>query len=216
MVELVVEDNVSDSEMLSKLEDMEVESEELDGEYEEYEMEIGEPEMEYLLLQKVKEEPDMRRDAREDYSKEQIVFHSIDATTKFHHLAARIMKLNHQGKVKAPLVGNFEATLYIYKANKEQKGIEELFIATFLPLLMNEAKVPTGFGISLKDLFGGHMPNKQDAEHVVWFDFKRSEKFVSETEKCRVNAHVVKWLMACGYWEEWETWVQGKRTCLNR
>ncbi|KAG0136172.1 hypothetical protein HOY82DRAFT_599332 [Tuber indicum] len=104
--------------------------------------------------------------------------------------------------------------------HKEPKDIEESFRATLLPPPTKEAKAPTGFGISLEDLFGGRVPDNQDPENVIWFNFKRLEKLhtssLSRTEKCRANAREVKLLKAAGQWEEKETYAQGKRRRLNK
>ncbi|KAG0136173.1 hypothetical protein HOY82DRAFT_625775 [Tuber indicum] len=47
-----------------------------------------------------------------------MVVDSIDETTNYHDLVARLQELNHQGKLRKLLVGNLGATVYNYKANK--------------------------------------------------------------------------------------------------
>lgn len=155
-----------------------------------------------------------------DMPEEQMVAESIDGTTKYLDLVAKLYDLNRQAKLRKPLVGDLGATLYLYKANKDREDIEESFRATLLPQPVNETEGPTGFGISLEDLLGGHVPESQDRKDVVWFGFKRLEKFVSsslpETEKFRASARAYKMLKEAGEWEEKETYAQGKRRRLKK
>jgi len=69
-----------------------------------------------------------------DINGEQMVAHSIDRTTKFHDLVVKLWNLNHEAKLRKPLVGNLGATLNFCKTNKDRKDIEECFQATLLPL----------------------------------------------------------------------------------
>ena len=159
------------------------------------------------------------RDEVGNYDEEQMVVDSIDGTTSFYGLAARLWELNRQGKLSQPLLGDLGATIKIYKAKKDGNDIEPAFEATILPPPTKEAKAPTGFGISLEDLLGDRVPDNQNPKSVVWFSFERLKKFIttslSKTEKCRADDRAVKLLKEAGEWEERETWAQGKRRRLN-
>ena len=85
-------------------------------------------------------EPRTGRDGPEAYGEEKMVVDSIDGTTSFHDLATRLLDLNHQGKLRKPLVGDLTATVHIYKANKDRTEIEESFKATLLPPPTNNSQ----------------------------------------------------------------------------
>ncbi|KAG0137593.1 hypothetical protein HOY82DRAFT_597941 [Tuber indicum] len=55
-------------------------------------------------------------------SEEQMVVDSIDETTGFHDLSAKLSDLNCQGKLKEPLVGDLQGTVKIYKASQDSKA----------------------------------------------------------------------------------------------
>ena len=178
--------------------------------------------VENALLEVVDKELCIGRDEPGDRSEEQMVVDSIDGTTSFHDLAARLLDLNHQGKLRKPLVGDLRATVHIYKANKDRTDIEESFKATLLPPLTNDlqTKAPTGFGILLEDLLGGQVPDNLDPADVVWFSFEKLQMFITsslpKTEKHRAMKRAAKLLKDAGESEERETWTQGKRRRLNK
>jgi len=203
-------------------EELGVESQELGVESEESGVESEESGVETEGLGMVNKELGMggRGEDDIDTSEEQMVIESIDGSTNYEDLVAKLLDLNRQAKLREPLVGNIGATVYLYKADRDQKDIEETFKATLLPRLAHEEEGPTGFGISLRDLLGGCVPPNQDPDDTVWFSFKRLEKFVAsslpETEKYRANARAIKMLKEAGEWEEKETYSQGKRRRLNK
>ncbi|KAG0638986.1 hypothetical protein HOY80DRAFT_1046509 [Tuber brumale] len=161
-------------------------------------------------------------------SEEQIVLESIDETTGYHALAARLLDLNRQGKLKEPLVGTLGATVHVYKACEEGKEIKESFMATLLPPPEGDLEPPvgnlekeerSGFGVELVDLLGDNVPMGHDPKNKVMFSLKELEKFVGtslpETEERRSFARAVKLLRAAGQWEERESWAQSKRRRLG-
>ncbi|KAG0137950.1 hypothetical protein HOY82DRAFT_645060 [Tuber indicum] len=154
-------------------------------------------------------------------SEEQMVVESIDDTTGYHALAARLLDLNCQGKLKEPLVGTLGATVHVYKACQDGKEIMESFMATLLLPLEGDLEPPegnlekeerSGFGVELVDLLGDNVPMGHDPKNKGMFSLKELEKFVGtslpETEKIRLYAQAVKLLRAAGQWEERETWAQ--------
>ena len=152
-------------------------------------------------------------------SEEQIIINSIDGSTGYHDLAARLLDLNRRGGLREPLVGDLGATIHIYKATDDGKDIEEKFTCTLLPPPDIDQEGPKGFGITLDDLFGGSVPPNLDREEVLWFSLERLVRFVTsslpETERSRANARAVKLLQEAGEWEERETYSQRKRRRLN-
>ncbi|KAG0641774.1 hypothetical protein HOY80DRAFT_1111223 [Tuber brumale] len=163
-------------------------------------------------------------------SEEQMVVESIDETTRYHALAARLLDLNRQGKLKEPLVGTLGATVHVYKACEDGKEIKESFMATLLPPPEGDLEPPegnleeeeiSGFGVELVDLLGDNVPKGHDPKNKVMFSLKELEKFVRtslpQTEMMRSCARAVKLLSAAGQWEERETWAQrgGDRVILS-
>ena len=153
-------------------------------------------------------------------SEEQMVVKSIDETTGYHYLSARLMDLNRQGKLKQPLVGTLGATVHVYKASEDGKDIRESFMATLLPSPEGDLDKErlSGFGVALEDLLGGNVPEGNDPKDDIRFSLKELEEFVRtsmpQTEKYRANARAVKLLSAAGQREERETWAQSKRRRL--
>jgi len=160
-------------------------------------------------------------DSEEDTntSEEQIMINSIDGSTNYHELAARLLDLNRRGGLREPLVGDLGATIHVFKASDDGKDIVETFTATLLPRPAIEQEAPTRFGITLDDLFGGSVPTEQNPKKVFWFSLERLEKYVTsslpQTERDRASARTVKLLKEAGEWEERETYSQGKRRRLN-
>ncbi|KAG0633144.1 hypothetical protein HOY80DRAFT_659537 [Tuber brumale] len=164
-------------------------------------------------------------------SEEQMVLESIDETTGYHTLAARLLDLNSKGKLKEPLVGTLGATVHVYKACEDGKEIKESFMATLLLLPPEKDLEPlegnledpeeeiSGFVIELVDLLGDNIPKGHDPKDKVMFSLKELEKFVGtslpQTEMMRSCARAAKLLNAAGYWEERETWAQSKRRRLG-
>lgn len=97
-------------------------------------------------------------------SEEQIVVESIDGTTGYRALAARLLDLNRQGKLKEPLIGKLGATVHVYKACPNGKEITESFMATLLPppeVDLEEAE-NSGFGVESVALVGDNVPTGND------------------------------------------------------
>jgi len=108
-----------------------------------------------------------------------MVLESIDETTGYHALAARLLDLNRQGKLKEPLVGPLGATVHVYKACEDGKEIKESFMATLLPPPEGDSEEEeiSGFGVELPDLLGDNVPNSHDPKNKVMFSLKELEKF---------------------------------------
>ncbi|KAG0636817.1 hypothetical protein HOY80DRAFT_1024191 [Tuber brumale] len=156
---------------------------------------------------------------RVSISEEQMVIDSIDETTGFHDLIAKLLDLNHRGKLKKPLVGDLQGKVQVYKTSQDNKDITESFAATLLPRPTSQENGPIEFGIALEDLFGGSVPKGHKPRDEIMFNLEELAEFVTtsmiETEKHRGSDRAVKLLKGAGVWEERETWAQGKRRRLN-
>jgi len=156
-------------------------------------------------------------------SEEQMVLDSIDSTTGFHDLSAKLVDLNRRGKLKEPLLGTLGATVHIYKASEDGKDIAESFKATLLPRPMNEEEEglrPKGFGVTLGDLLGGSVPEDHNSKDEIEFSLEQLAEFVDtslpQTVRYKAESRAVKLLREAGEWEERETYAQGKRRRLNQ
>ena len=125
---------------------------------------------------------DGEKDAQqpEPLSEEQMVVESIDETTGYHALVARLLDLNRQGKLKEPLVGTLGATVHVYKVCEDGKEIKESFMATLLPPPERgwEEEEISGFGVELVDLLGDNVPKGHDPKSKVMFSLKKLGEFV--------------------------------------
>jgi len=152
-------------------------------------------------------------------SEEQMVIDSIDETTGFHDLIAKLLDLNRRGKLKKPLVGDLQGKVQVYKTSQDNKDITESFAATLLPRPTSEENGPKEFGIALEDLFGGSVPKGHKPDDEIMFNLEDLAEFVArsmrQTEKHRGSDRAIKLLKGAGVWEERETWAQGKRRRLN-
>ena len=154
-------------------------------------------------------------------SEEQMVVESIDETTGYHALVARLLDLNSRGKLKEPLVGTLGATVHVYKACEDGKEIKESFVATLLPPPEGDSEEEeiSEFGVELVDLLGDNVPKGHNPKNKVMFSLKELEEFVRtslpQTEKVRSYTRAEKLLRAAGVWEERETWAQSKRRRLG-
>ena len=97
-------------------------------------------------------------------SEEQMVVESIDETTGYHALAARLLDLNRKHKLKEPLIGNLRATVHVYKACEDGKDITESFIATLLPPPEGDSEEAEKSGLEAEsvDLLEDRVPKDND------------------------------------------------------
>lgn len=72
----------------------------------------------------------------------------------------------------------------------------------------------------MKIIWAGHITKNQNPKDLIWFSFKRLEKFVSsslpETERLRENECVFKMLKEAGDWKERVSSAQGKSRHLTK
>ena len=97
-------------------------------------------------------------------SEEQIVVESIDETTRYRALAATLLDLNRQQKLKEPLIGNLRATVHVYKTCEDGKDITESFMAILLPPPDRDSKEAEKSGLEAEsvDLLEDRVPNNND------------------------------------------------------
>ncbi|KAG0137907.1 hypothetical protein HOY82DRAFT_535235 [Tuber indicum] len=132
-------------------------------------------------------------------SEEQMVVESIDDTNGYHTLAPRLLDLNHQGKLKEPLVDTLGATAHVYKACEDGEEIKESFMATLLPPPEGDLEPPegnlekeerSGFGVELVDLLGDNVPMGHDPKNKVMFSLKKLE-YIQKSSSTLTSLHVI-------------------------
>ena len=105
---------------------------------------------------------------------------SINGSTRYPHLSARLRDLNSQGKLMELLVGTLGAAVNVYKASKDGKEIQESFMAILLapPKVALDKEEISGFWVALEDLLGDNVPEGHDPKNKVMFSLKVLEEFV--------------------------------------
>ena len=153
--------------------------------------------------------------AEESEGEEQTLVDSIDGSTDLNDLTRKLIDLNRRAKLKQSLVGDLEATLYVYRASEDGKDIVESFKATVLPPPSVDEGGPKGFGVTMEELLGDSVPEGHDPADVMMFHLEGLEKFVTRsvpgTEKRRANRRAKELMVVAGVWEEKETYSQYKR-----
>ncbi|RPA90203.1 hypothetical protein L873DRAFT_1795630 [Choiromyces venosus 120613-1] len=93
----------------------------------------------------------------------------IDHKTDLNDLAQWLFKLNEQGKLQHALLGKINASLHIYKACEGGEDIVESFATTLLLPPPKESSAPNEFEMTIKDLFGNHVPEGHNlADEIVF------------------------------------------------
>src|SRR5205807_9984090 len=114
-------------------------------------------------------------------SEEEMVVESIDSTTGYHDLSAKLLDVHRRRKLKEPLLGTLGAMVYLYQASEDGKDIVESFKATLLPRPKNEKEglQPIGFRVTLGDLLGGSVPEGHSSVDEIEFSLEELAEFVN-------------------------------------
>ncbi|KAG0134932.1 hypothetical protein HOY82DRAFT_601811 [Tuber indicum] len=148
---------------------------------------------------------------------EQALLDSINDTTVANDLADQLFTLNQEEKLTKPLVGNLEASIYVYKASEAADDIIETFSTKLLPPPPTDLadSSPQEFGINLDELFGGHVPEGQNPKDQILFNLADLQDCVEEsitrTELLRATHRAKKLLNAVVGADDEETFAQRKR-----
>lgn len=156
----------------------------------------------------------------ESEDEEQTVVEGINESTNLNDLARKLTELNRDRKLRQPLVGSLEATLYVYRATEDSSDITESFRATVLPRPPAETGVPKEFGLTMEDLLGDAVPEDQDPGDLIMFSLEGLQRFVSasipRTDRIRAFDRAKRLMVEAGVWEEKVTFGQAKREAKRR
>jgi len=139
----------------------------------------------------------------------------INESTKLVDLAKVLLELNEHEELGMPLIGKLQASLYVYCANEDYKGITEVFSTAILPPPPADSGAPHLFEITMKDIFGEDVPKDMKPTDPITFSLpvlgKIIAKSLPETEWFRANRRAKKLLKEKGVLGECETFAQRKR-----
>ncbi|PUU75386.1 hypothetical protein B9Z19DRAFT_1067481 [Tuber borchii] len=113
--------------------------------------------------------------------RQEILLAEIDEDTDLNTLAEKLFDLNEQGGLKPPLLGNFYATLHLFKATEAGDDIVETFFANLLPPETVAAETPNVFGITLRDLLGDRVPKGHDPAYEITFPLEDLKAFIESS-----------------------------------
>jgi len=151
---------------------------------------------------------------------EPMLMRSIDETTKVCELGERLADLNVRDQLRTPLIGELEASLYIYRATEDRGEITEVFGTKILPSPPVNGEKPHEFHITMLDIFGEEVPAEMSPMDQITFDLHDFEEAVTQsllhTAKYRANKRATKLMKDAGVWEECETFAQHKRQKRGR